>query len=457
MEESRTKREIKSFWWTPEHWKRRWFGTLTLEPGHSPRLELIGEGHALGEDSQCPPTVIHGIDEYDRPVTLLSVDEVGRTRSGKVVRQTFIAGCAFVGTELSKVQDFKAHSLRFSIQYLYGWLGRSGREDTTAENSDAFCVRYQRPKDQDFPIDADLSLVVHTICHCKESYQEFHMREDAALTFRSKAGLSLNQCHELVRAVCMLLHLASLKPVYPVWMTAYQMEDKQKPGDQPVHRGVEIHSAFLREPQTELPLTDRWVFRFDNLRADFAEYIRRWLAWFREAEGYAEALGCYACTVYHPLPPELTLLHLTQACEAFYRAASRCSQPESSKPKKCVSSQSHKRVHLKESIKQVAEWALQSTTGPLSERVGNPETFAENVRITRNYYTHHNPEDRRAAAKGEALIRMNENLKLIFLVCVLRDLHIRAVNFGPLWRELAYKITLYTPADPPAEYGPSFE
>jgi hypothetical protein len=27
-----TKRDIKSFWWAPDHAEVRWFGVLTLEP-----------------------------------------------------------------------------------------------------------------------------------------------------------------------------------------------------------------------------------------------------------------------------------------------------------------------------------------------------------------------------------------------------------------------------------------
>ena len=39
----KAKRQIKSFWWTPEHPETKWFGTLTLEPDETPELELFVE------------------------------------------------------------------------------------------------------------------------------------------------------------------------------------------------------------------------------------------------------------------------------------------------------------------------------------------------------------------------------------------------------------------------------
>jgi hypothetical protein len=81
----------------------------------------------------------------------------------------------------------------------------------------------------------------------------------------------------------------------------------------------------------------------------------------------------------------------------------------------------------------------------LSGLVANRDAFAAEVAKTRNYYTHHNPDDLAtgAVAKRAELVRMNEKLRLVFQMCVLTDLGIPADRFNRLRRQLATEIMDY--------------
>ena len=417
-----TKREIKSFWWAPGHPDVRWFGALTLEPDETPSLELVVERRDPVIDRRPVDPVIHGKDEHGKPITLLFVGSSGETISGAVLKRTFSAGYALLGIALPAANGFLANSLRFQVQHFYGWLGRSGFERSEGDRADTFTVRYHQPEDEWFSLMPDLELGVHGTFETHNGFQERRIREDAALTFRSKAGFSLGRCNELVSAVRLLLNLAVLKKVYPVWMTAYQNGHGYKLGDQWIDQDIEIHSSILREAKSEPPIPDHWVFRFDDVRSDFAGFVRKWLDY---TEKFAEALNCYSSTIYHSLTNELAHLSLTQALEAYH--GTRFS--------------SHHKHEFQAKIEELGNLHAASLRG-LVDDVGD---FAERVLCTRNHYTHHNPKwiaTGKVAEKGE-LWRMNEKLKLLFQMCVLTDLGIPTDRFNRLRPQLAKEIMDY--------------
>ena len=311
-----TKREIKSFWWAPGNPEARWFGTLTLEIERTPKLELIVERRNPADDIRPVGRVIHGMDEHGTPITLLFVGSSGSSISGAVLTRTFSAGYAFIGIALPDVDSFVAHTLRFQTQHLYGWLGISGFDRGQPQTLKEYVIRYQHPDDRWFPIRPELELGLHgTVEMGGGGFQQDRIKEDAAVSFRSKAGFSLNRCLELVHAVRQLLHFASLKRVYPAWMTAYKDGHGYQLGDRWIDQDIEVWSSFLREAESEPPIPEWWVFRFDDVRSDFAGVVRKWLDY---TEKFAEALDCYSSTIYHSLTNELAHLSLAQALEAYH-------------------------------------------------------------------------------------------------------------------------------------------
>jgi uncharacterized protein YqgV (UPF0045/DUF77 family) len=418
-----TKREIKSFWWAPENPETRWFGTLTLETEHSPQLELVVERRNLADDIRPLGRVIHGIDEHGKPITLLFSAPSGHSISGAILTRRIVAGYALLGIALPDAASFVANKLRFQIQHLYGWFGISGFDRSQQQSFKEYVIRYQQPNDRLFPIGPDFELRLHSsVEECGGGFQEHGIREDAAASFRSKAGFSLDRCFELVRAVQELLHFASLKRVYPVCITAYKEGHGRRMGNRWIGQDIEVWGSFLREAESEPPISEWWIFRFEDVNRDFAGFMRDWLAY---TEKFSEALGCYCSTIYHRLTDALEHLSLTQALEAYH--GTRFS--------------SHHKHEFQAKIEELGNLHAASLRG-LVDDVGD---FAERVLCTRNHYTHHNPKwvaTGKVAERGE-LFRMNEKLKLLFQMCVLTDLGIPADRFNRLRRQLATEIMDY--------------
>lgn len=361
------------------------------------------------------------MDEHGKSITLLFTGSGRQTISGAVATRTCSAGYALIGISLPNSDSFVAHSLRFQLQQLYGWLGRSGY-GTTNDTAATFTVQYRQPGDETFTITPDLDLIIHSTYSAKNSFQERNIKEDAALTFRSKSGLSLANCQKLVGSMRMLLHFAVLKRIYPTWMTAYQNGHGYEILGRWIDQDIELVSSILQEAESEYPIADRWLFRFEDVRQNFAGFIRDWLAY---EEKFSEALGCYASTVYHSFPSEMTLLTLTQALDAYHG----------------IKFESH---HIQD-FKLKLQETLAHHADNLKGLVDDLPDFTDRVHATRNFYTHHNPKwdkDGKVAKRSD-LIRMNERLKLLFQMCVLTDLGISKDRFVRLRRQIATQIIEY--------------
>jgi hypothetical protein len=414
--------QIKSFWWAPTHPQTRWFGTLTLEADKTPKLELFVEREDSADNARPLGRVVHGKDEHGVPITLLFAGSSGDSTTGAVLKRTIHAGYALLGIALPDADSFGANSLRFQVQHLHGWLGRSGFERNADETNYAFVVKFRHQADEWFSITPDLELAIHNTYETNNGFQEQSIREDAALTFRSKGCFSPARCNELIGAMRMLLHFASLKRVFPVWVTAYKNGHGHNRGDKWIDQDIDIRSSILREPKSELPFPDLWIFRFDDVRNDFSGFVRKWLEYTQK---FTEPLGCYFSTIYHSLTAELAHLSLTQALEAYHgtRFAS----------------------HHKHEFQQKIEELGNLHAAALKGLVDDVREFAERVLCTRNHYTHHNPKwiaTGKVAERAE-LIRLNEKLRLLFQMCVLTDLGIPSDRFPRLRRQLASEIIDY--------------
>lgn len=423
MKDTGTKREIKSFWWSPDHPEARWFGTLTLERGEGPQLELIVERGSSDLDKHPLGPVIHGKDEHGKPITLFFAGSSGDTTSGAVMTRRLSAGYALLGVALPNVESFVVNELRVQVQHLHGWLGITGFIHGGELAEKEIITRYRHPEELVFSISADLEIGVGMFFNAHNGFQRESVEEEASFAFRSKAGMSQRRCLNLLNALRLLLHLASLKKVYPVRMDAMRDDYGFQFGERWIRHEVEVWSSGIREAKSEPPIPDHWMFRFEDVRARFADFMLEWLDY---TEKFDEALGCYSSTIYHSLTSELAHLSLTQALEAYHG----------------VRFSSHHKQEFQAKITELGNLQAASLAG----LVDDVPAFAERVLCNRNYYTHHNPKWLATGnvVKGAELIRLNEKLKLLFQMCVLTDLGIPADRFSRLRRQLATQIIEYS-------------
>ena len=416
------KRVIKSFWWTPEEPGTRWFGELTLEHGCLPQLALYVPDPGPDASKLIVGKVVHGADERGAGVTLLHVAQTGWGTSGSCFKYRFCAGHALIGIAVRDASAFRAHTLCVDMQQLYGWLGVTGFDRRPASVEDAITIVYRPAKDVSFTVNADLEVTVQLRCSCRDGVSSQSIEESSSVVFTSRRGMGLSRCLEHVAALRLLLNFASLKPVYPVRLTAYNDDHRSQLGSESIRQEIELWTSTLRPTASEPGIPGLWLFRFEDFRDRFGAFFSNWLAY---TVNFAEPLACYASTVYSPLSAELAHLSLSQALEAYHG----------------VKFSSHHKQEFQAKITDLAKLHAGSLAGLIDDASG----FAELVLCNRNYYTHHNPRwlAKGKVLKGRELIRMNEKLRLIFQMCVLSDLGIPEDRFCRLRRQIASNIVMF--------------
>lgn len=414
------KQDITGFWWFPDSPGERWAGTLTVAPKTGPRLELTIPKAFWGFENRPRPAVIQGHDTGGTPITLLFPGYAGGPSGMAISQPSFSAGFAIHGIHIASPTDFQINSLTVMMQHLHAWSELSGIQRTPAEPIDEIAIRYRPPDAITYTIGGTLDVEFFVSHSTHNGFQEQSIAEETSITFKSATGLSLQECLRLMNSIRQLLHFATLERVYPTemsaWKTGYGIEHEGRI----IEKEIKLYNSINHSPAKSEFQRERWLFRFSDLRQDFANVFSKWLAYI---ETYREAVDCYSATVYHRFPSEMEFLCLAQALEA-YDGIRRGRQ-----------------IFI-DRIQTLTTSCLPYLKGLVTDA----QDFSKTVRDNRNYFTHHDPNIKQAGRvlSGAELIRMNEKLKIIFQICVLSDLGIPADRFGRLRKNLASEIVEYT-------------
>jgi hypothetical protein len=413
---------IKGFWWRPGEPDTRWFGILE-QSGSDIELTCYSDTSPIPLVDGKPGAAVHGRDEKGRPVTLLAIGKPGSSQSGGMDSVRLDVGYVLLGVHVTDRESFKVKAADVRMQQLYGWLGLTGfNRRMNATSSANVTITYDR---QDWKSHL-IGSCGDKVCFGLETnhamqFQSQKIEEEATVSFESDEGFDFQKVWDLTTAMRTLLHFAILKPVHTVTMRLRDVACSAERESTSVKR-VEVWSKNFREPKTELPIDSLWVFRF----ADFADSIQKVLSYWLEYQAkYEEALGCYTTTIYSNLTSPVKNLCLTQALDAYHG----------------VRFGSHSKRGLKKKLEELCSLSKTALAG----LVDDIPSFAEQARDTRDYFTHHNPEDlkRNVVTGATELIRLNEKLKILFQSLVLMDIGVSEDRLIRLRRQIATEIVEY--------------
>ncbi len=424
------KREAQGFWWSPDRPDERVFGILQHSNGGSPNLELFSGGTSASKAVEFG-SVIHGTDERGTPITLLNASQGNSSRGWSVwgnglERRQIHAGTALIGIHAAETESVGFNTIRIELQQLDGWLGISGFSKDSFLGFPESRLHYRVPEAETFLVEGDIEVRWRVFPQLNDQFVDGRncrrISDLAAVELCSQNGISLKEYAYFLKALRLLLHFASLRPVYPVSVVGWQDDHAFQVGDESIKQEIQVWTSLIHGPESEMPFPDLWTFRYECIRGRFSEIFEKLL---RAADELGEAINCYSTTVYHRLPTAVECLCLVQALEAFDG----------------VCNGTFKKRNLNAKIERLV--TLHSSA--LNDLIADAATFGGQVQEARHYYTHHNPEDlnRGMVSKGVDLIRMNERLKILFQTCMLSRLGIPEPNFGRLRRQIASRIVEY--------------
>lgn len=416
-------RIVKGFWWHPNTPDERWFGVLEQKAGGSIGLTCHTETNAFDSLAESPVAAIHGRGEKGQPMTLLVVSKTRTTTSNGMTTLHLHPGCVLEGVHVDDKDSFSVLTLALRIQHLSGWLGTTGFNPMVDDNaSRTMTISYTHPKCVNHEINDHTGVAFSLQTMRRSAAQKRSITEETIVSFSGKSGLTFTECKEMTNAMRSLLHFAVLKPVYTVGMSFQGLVGHEQPDDHPPLE-VTVWSGDFHGPETELPVDGLWVFRYSDVADDFGTFFSNWMGYRAK---YAEAMECYTTTIYHSLPTPVKHLCLTQALDAYHGVRFGS--------------------HGKRDFKKKLEELCGQHQNALSGLVTDVPSFAGQVRDTRDYLTHHNPDDlaKREVVQGSAdLIRLNEKLTILFQSCVLTDNGIPSERLVRLRRRIANDIIEY--------------
>jgi len=395
---------LKGFWWIPGAPEQKVFGVLTQS---DKQIELVCHCDQNEKNLHLNTTVggtIFGSDEKGCPVTLLITSRVGSTRPGCVETIRIKVGYVLVGIHVSDKNNIRVECIVLEIQHLYGWLGITGFKrqlnGRVGEDGMHLVIPYDTPNQIQYKIREDLRIAFGVKTNYSASSQDQSIHEDSYVRVTQSDGLTIEQVWKVASEFRSFLHFAVLEPVYIVSMKLFCWQESTRDAISNTEE-VTVWSCNFHNAQTKLPWDPRWAFRYQDMSARFAECFDYWLIY---NEKYGEVLDCYMTTVYHKLPATVVFLCLTQALDAYHG----------------IRFESHKDQNFKKKIEDI----LNANDCVIRGLVDDKALYANQVFVTRNYYTHHNPKwlSTGNVAKGSKLMRMNEVIRILIQSCVICDM-----------------------------------
>lgn len=439
---------IRGRFWFPGEENEAFGGILHLEAGKEARLEAFvfnyeglgnfmrnkpkvkkGErveltGEAFEKAMRIPSRkIILGHDEHGRPLTLVRCLSGNAWSTFAMITHLFTCEAAIFGVHLI-ADDLKFDGIRLHLDHLENWVGRSAyiRGSETYDDGDGI------PK---------LSKIVIPIARTNEiplvlpGYRKSHfycswgMKEtEARLSLWNRAYLELfydqpRDWEDIIQEIHQwqwFIGLASRANVEPRQVSVYRADAVQPSGDDPMeerevwmrHRRVE---AALKEERRD----DDFHFRFGDIEADMPRVIE---AWHRIQKPWAAVLHrFFSVSVRRGLWLNEEFLFLAQAIEALHRARRGLTGGTLD-------------------FSKAAKESYLNAPVELQDLIGDRRVFMEQLRKSRNYWTHYGdpgPDADQDVLSGTPLHAFNQKLRLIVEVAILEEIGIPQHCIARVW------------------------
>ena len=175
------------------------------------------------------------------------------------------------------------------------------------------------------------------------------------------------------------------------------------------------------------------LFTFKDISEKFSFFLKNW---FRKAELLEPVYDLYFGTLYNPgMYLNNEFLNLVQAIESYHRRTmknyelaedqhqKRIAEILSAVPDKYEEWLGKKLKYSNEpSLRKRLRDILKSCPEALNQVIRNKKSFINNTIVTRNYWTHFDPELKEQSAKNGELFKLVSRLRILLQSCLLKEL-----------------------------------
>jgi len=438
MEEIR----CSGIWWLPSAPETHVYGEFTFSNREGLHLSSIGtfEDTLRTAVGRSYPVILGATSDGKR-ITLCDCMVVGHTGTGAGVEtQRYSVDMALIGAHIDDPQEMRFHRVSMQYSHLADWFCPSGFRPRSIEAEDAsrrYELSYELPE-RIVAATTKGRMTVWGSVKTAFSVREASLQQSVWITFEIPGKQRFEDLNsQLIHPLRNLVTLATDRPnsITQVFVFSKRHAHTSPIPSDIVELPIEVlfRTSYDEMTQTRALTPGEMLFSFEDVESDFEQLVQRWLV---AAEELDSVCDLFFSNQYNPgMYLENKFLNLAQAAESYHRRR-RCNQ---SRP-----AQEHER--RLEAVfgacpakhKKWLEWQLKYSNEPsFKERlldlidvtgetmlplVQDAESFACDVRDSRNYYVHYDSSLRQQAAQGEKLYRLTERLAFLMRACLLCEL-----------------------------------
>lgn len=431
------------YFWLASNPEKRIPGTLIIEDGGNIELEVVG----LFDDSiDGIYRAMNGSDTLDRIVGhiekhgLVTLDDCFYKKRnisfGSISKSTIHVNRAFLGVAYEEKEVILFNHLRFSVEGIDEWVGRSGiKVEHQFENKSA-AITYNPPEEVTLNLNNGMKLYITFtwLLPGFPSQKEAKITQKTYFKLSSEQECSLNDFISVAYKITTLLGFAIDKTVCIEKVTASSEAIRQDIGNEKtVPVSISIYYSSLPFSKNR-PKIDwhRMLFRYGQIQNDAERIVNNWFNAYEEID---PALNLYFSTksgAHKYLDGRF--LALAQGLETYHRRTSNMKLMNEDAFEKLTSTlidqcPEESREWLSGRLRHGNEVSLssriKSIIEPFKELLGTSKErnkFIRSIVDTRNYLTHYDESLEKVAVKGKELWVLCMKMEAIFQLHILQIL-----------------------------------
>lgn|GEM_PF-1868861 len=422
--------EYEGLWWLPDNPDEKISGNLLFDPDEGATLKLISsynldeivgnrsfdpdEGATLkligpfksiqNLDTLSKYEVIFGISTNGKYITLYNCMEIRCSLNlpGLLVSQYYV-DTIIMGGHFLKPADIQFKKVSVMYQYLNEWVNISAFEIQFFKEPPGVKIICTLPRRISARINDKLTISIGFEDNGPEisvAQNEIYVKQRTVVNFESSEGLRYQEFFETLKSIQNVLSFAVKRYVYPLRIVGSTETSNMVDSNSTENSNVELFYEIINIQRDDKPiLPNEMLFTFKDVSGRLEEFLGNW---FKKRELLDEAFAPYFGILYNPnMYQNQKFLALTQTIEAYHQRV-----------------RDKNELPLKIRLRDILNTHKAALTGLIEDEA----KFINDVKNTRNYFTHYDEKLREKAASGADLFYLTEKLKILVETCLLSEL-----------------------------------
>ncbi len=449
----------KGKWWVPNNTEKRLMGTLRVIPYMKTTLDVIDDEsiknserpYSLGVLGRAPKIIIGDVisstDPLNKQITLFnSFFREGTYQDVGGYNAIYEVGVVFNGVQFLNEEQIKFNTLNVEFTGLHEWVNKSlFKEEYIKSKDPSHLLKYSSyeeiklTKSQKEEITLSLS-VTKEPATIKPRFNiasaEIIYKQNARVNIFFSKTEKFGYCLDVANHLRDFLTLLIFKPVKILSLRGY---------NELTFGGGEIFNKSSGELFTlkTLDVYDILIL-YKNIQEKLGKMLQHWL---NNAEKLQPVCDFYFSTFQDStMTPETKFLRLIIAFEAYqsnfvdmerkkiptfeFRRLKKDVIKNFPEYREFIEDKLSNRITLREELKELLKSLKLVTNKFIPEDEWS--LFFQKVISTRNYLIHHSKEPKKNVASKKELRRINQQLKLLLLVCLLKETGLELENINTL-------------------------